>query len=278
MVYCRYCGTQNRDGNLKCSNCGKPLSLISNEPQSRPRFSKNNNQNFRENRFRNNPNQENSIKARYLEKNQHNPNNQYNQNNQGQKRQQANNDFQRNQNPQYNQSPQYYQNPQHNQNPKYQQSPQRHQNQGNYPKQRDYQNYPNYQNYQNRHNSGYEQDYLNQENYLNQDDYQNYGGNNEYYDNLHQDRFNQHYSQNYNREAKKVSKTAIEWDVVIATALMVIILTAIIQRIFPSFAIFISLLLGLSYILIATKSKPSLIKSIPLTIFVILAISAFFSL
>ncbi|MDR0900503.1 MAG: zinc-ribbon domain-containing protein, partial [Methanobrevibacter sp.] len=31
MVYCSYCGTQNREGSLKCIKCGKPLALFSDE-------------------------------------------------------------------------------------------------------------------------------------------------------------------------------------------------------------------------------------------------------
>lgn len=233
MVYCRYCGAQNRDGDLICSNCGKPLSLMPNEPQQRPRSSSNN-QSLRDNGFGNNPNQNDSIKNRYMQGNQNNQdyqNNQSNQNYQNQQRQQ------------------------------HQQDPQN-------------QHYQDQQNYQNQQNP---QDNRYQRNYQNPQDQQNYQRNQEHSNNLHQTGLNQQYSQNYAHEPK-VSKTAIEWDVVIATALMVIILTAILQRILPFFAIFISLLLGLAYILIATKSKASLVKSIPLTLLTILAISAYFSL
>ena len=74
------------------------------------------------------------------------------------------------------------------------------------------------------------------------------------------------------------SKNIVEWDVVIATALIVIILTAILNRILPNFAFFISLFIALIYILIATKNKNSLYKSVPLAIIVIFAISSYFSL
>jgi len=215
MVYCRYCGAQSRDGDLKCSNCGKPLSLMPNEPQLRSNSSSNN-KSLRGNNFRNNPNPNDSIKNRYMQGNQNNQN---------------------------------------------QQNPQN----------RQYQDSQNYQNQRNQHDSQYQGDYQNPR------AYQNYQRDQEYSDNLHQSGLNQQYSQNHVHEPK-VSKTAIEWDVVIATALMVIILTAILQRIFPFYAIFISLLLGLAYILIATKSKSSLVKSIPLTLVTILAISAYFSL
>jgi len=241
MVYCRYCGVQNRTGELKCSNCGKPLSLMPNEPQVKP-MSSSNNQSLRGNSSRNNPNQYDSIKSRYVGKNQNNQNNQSNQNHQNQQRQQ------------------YQQNPQN----------QQYQDQRNYQNQQ-YQNQQNYQNQRNQYDNQYQRSYQDQR------AYQNYQRNQEYSDNLRQNGLNQQYSQHYVHEPK-VSKTAIEWDVVIATALMVIILTAILQRIFPVYAIFISLLLGLAYILIATKSKASLIKSMPLTLLTILAISAYFSL
>jgi len=85
-------------------------------------------------------------------------------------------------------------------------------------------------------------------------------------------------NENNNKTYKTVNKTAVEWDVVIATALIVIIISAILQRIFPFLGIFMALLIGLIYILIATKSKLSLFKSIPLAILMILAVSAYFSL
>ena len=85
-------------------------------------------------------------------------------------------------------------------------------------------------------------------------------------------------NENNNKAYKTVNKTAVEWDVVIATALIVIIISAILQRIFPFLGIFMALLIGLIYILIATKSKLSLFKSIPLAILMILAVSAYFSL
>lgn len=223
MVYCRYCGVQNKHGDLKCSNCGKPLPLMANEPHSNMKRSQNNAQNLKSNNPIDNQSNNYSIKDKYLRDNQ-DPQNIHN-------------------------------NQRNNQNIDYDQN---------------YQN----QQYQN-------QQYQNQQNYQNQQQYnQNYQRhqNQEYSDGLHNNEFNQQYQQNYTNKHKRVSKTAIEWDVVIATALMVIILTAILQRIFPMFAIFISLLIGLAYILVATKSKSSLVKSIPLTILVILSISSYFSL
>ncbi|MCL2688202.1 MAG: zinc ribbon domain-containing protein [Methanobrevibacter sp.] len=85
-------------------------------------------------------------------------------------------------------------------------------------------------------------------------------------------------NKNNDNPHKTVNKTAVEWDVVIATALIVIIISAILQRVFPFLSIFMALLIGLIYILIATKSKLSLFKSIPLAILMILAVSAYFSL
>lgn len=107
--------------------------------------------------------------------------------------------------------------------------------------------------------------------------YQNYEKPQNHPMNQHEPHERQNYSQNIGKY-QEVDKTAVEWDVVIATVLLVIILTAILQRIFPFTAIFISLLIGLDYILIATKSKFSLFKSIPLAILTILAISAYFSI
>jgi uncharacterized membrane protein YvbJ len=43
MVTCKYCGQKNKDGNLRCSNCGKPLTLIWNET-SKNIFKKDSNQ------------------------------------------------------------------------------------------------------------------------------------------------------------------------------------------------------------------------------------------
>lgn len=245
MVYCRYCGAQNRDGDVKCSNCGKPLPLLPNEPHPNLRHSSGNDQNLRNNSFRDSSNNSHSIKDRYLGKNQGHKNNRNNQQN--------NNTNDYNQNYQNQQQDQYYQNQERQQTQRNMQN-------------RQPQNQQTYQNQQNQQQ--YQQNYQDSQRYQNR----------EYPNNLHYNEFNQQYHQNYVNESAKVSKTAIEWDVVIATALMVIILTAILQRIFPLFAIFISLLIGLAYILVATKSKSSLLKSIPLTILVILAISAYFSL
>ncbi|MCL2114928.1 MAG: zinc ribbon domain-containing protein [Methanobrevibacter sp.] len=89
---------------------------------------------------------------------------------------------------------------------------------------------------------------------------------------------NNYYEDNYRKNLKKPNKNHVEWDVVVATALLVIILTTILQRFFPRFGLTISLLFGLVYILIATKSKVSLFKAIPLAIIMIFAISAYFSL
>jgi len=255
-----------------------------NEPPSESRFSKDNNQNSRDNSFRNNLNQEDSIKRRYLEKNWQNQENSNNQNHQRQENQlysqnpQNQQAYSNQQNPNNLQRQRSYSNQQNPNNLQNQQSYFNQQNPQNLQNEHLYSNQHNQRNQENQYNNEYQENYLNQQDYSSREDYQSYGENNEYNNDLHRNRLNLENSQNYYHEPKKVSKTAIEWDVVIATALLVIILTAILQRIFPSFAIFISLLLGLVYILIATKSKASLIKSIPLTFFVILAISAYFSL
>lgn len=83
------------------------------------------------------------------------------------------------------------------------------------------------------------------------------------------------YSNNEVYKSQKNTKSS-EWDVIVATALLVIILSAIFKRIFPNIGLFFALLIGLIYILIATKSKSTLIKAIPLAIMMIFAISAFF--
>ncbi len=185
MVFCRYCGEKNEDGNLKCSNCGKTLSLL---PYKHQRNSHNDNSNFNEDiifnriskpKYSSNlkKNNQNSIKTHY--QTDFNPNDR----NRNEKR--------------FNDSLK----------PKY-----------------------------------------------------------------------SHYDANGPYGNKKARKNFVEWDVVIATALLVIILSSIFQRVFPAFGLFLALLIGLIYILIATKSKSSLIKAIPLAIIMVLTISAYFVL
>jgi len=87
-----------------------------------------------------------------------------------------------------------------------------------------------------------------------------------------------YYADNHRKTLKKHNKNYVEWDVVIATALLVIILAAILQRFFHTFGLSLALLIGLIYILTATKSKFSLFKAIPLAIFMVFTISAYFSL
>ena len=83
---------------------------------------------------------------------------------------------------------------------------------------------------------------------------------------------------NYRKNIKKPRKNYVEWDVVVATALLVIILATILQRFFYTMGLSIALFIGLIYILISTKSKLSLIKAIPLAIITVFAIYAYFSL
>ena len=87
-----------------------------------------------------------------------------------------------------------------------------------------------------------------------------------------------YYGANYRKHVKTHGKNYVEWDVVVATALLVVILATILQRFFPRIGLFITLFIGLIYILVATKSKSTLIKSIPLAIIMAAAISAYFSL
>jgi len=87
------------------------------------------------------------------------------------------------------------------------------------------------------------------------------------------------YYDDYSRKnLQKQNKNYVEWDVVVATALLVIILATILQRFFHTFGLFVALLIGLIYILTATKSKISLFKAIPLAIIMVFAISAYFTL
>ena len=86
------------------------------------------------------------------------------------------------------------------------------------------------------------------------------------------------YQDNYRENHKKIPKKYIEWDVVIATALLVIILASILQRFFPTFGLSVALFFGLIYILAAIKFKSTLFKAIPLAIVMVFAISAYFSL
>lgn len=224
MVYCRYCGAKNRDCELKCFQCNKLLSLISDNSSSRLNSKSNNFSNLNNNSSNYN-NQSNHIKSKYLEKD-HDPN-EYVNNNQQSDFRTENPQNQRINNLNINQSKQLYQS-RHDPNIRNQQ----------------YQNPENVQNYS---KTPYE---------------------------LHDRR-----NRSQNREKYlKVGKTTVEWDIVITTALIVIILTKTLQRIFPFMAIFIVLLIGLAYILIATKSKSSLFKSIPLAILTILTISAYFSI
>lgn len=204
MVYCRYCGTQNRDGTLKCINCGKPLSLIPNDSH---------------------PNSmQDSSRNHYSKKDDYRKNNNYGK-------------------------------------------------------------IDNYGNNRNNHNDSINSDVSNyhrgpiKDSYMRKNqELDNFENPSKYPVNLNKNQNNDYYSKNYGKKPVKSSKNSVEWDVVIATALMVIILTAILQRIFPFMAIFISLIIGLIYILIATKSKSSLFKAIPLTVITILAISAYFSI
>lgn len=238
MVYCSYCGTQNNEGSLKCIKCGKPLSLFSNQDSILER---------------NNYSSSNSpIKNKY--QNIENKNNDYGNIDRNIRKKEENN-FKNNSNL-------------------------------NWPNNRKNQNIPENNYYENTQKKQYRNDSNSNRN-LNQNIspeninsgrplqrtiHSNKNFNNDYY--------NPNTSQNHYQEVnnREISKTTIEWDVVIATALLVIILSAILGRFLPNFAIFISLLVGLIYILIATKSKSSLMKSIPLVIIMILAVSAYFSI
>ncbi|KZX16714.1 hypothetical protein MBCUT_05720 [Methanobrevibacter cuticularis] len=219
MVFCSYCGTQNPDGESKCVKCGKPLSLMGNNPSNKRKYgvnspkSKLGSNNLSSNSYHPESNNSDSInkpiKERYQIRESRNPN-----------------------------GP----------SPRNSYSPE-----ANYPLDRNF----NQNNYNNDVRTKLDDSFISSQK-------QGYG--NPYY----------HSQQNY--ESKEVSKSTIEWDVVIATALLVIILSAILNRFIPTLGIFISLIMGLIYILVATKSKLSLVKSIPLAIVMILAVSAYFSI
>lgn len=136
-----------------------------------------------------------------------------------------------------------------------------------YRKNNNYGKIDNYGNNRNNHNDSINSDVSNyhrgpiKDSYMRKNqELDNFENPSKYPVNLNKNQNNDYYSKNYGKKPVKPSKNSVEWDVVIATALMVIILTAILQRIFPFMAIFISLLIGLIYILIATKSKSSLFK------------------
>jgi hypothetical protein len=151
MITCKYCGQENKDGNLKCSNCGKPLSLIWDET-SKNIFKKKSNQ-FQKDDFLGD-----GFKSLYKE--------------------------------------------------------------------------------------------------------------NEIYDNL---------NDQINKESE-IPDFYLEWDVIVATALIAMISTPIFNRLFPPFGYIMALLLSLLYLLMAIKSKPTLIIAIPLSFIVTCAITAFLSL
>ncbi|MDR3223322.1 MAG: hypothetical protein LBT66_06290 [Methanobrevibacter sp.] len=195
MVICSYCGQENKIGNLKCSNCGKPLSLLSND-SSDPIFEKELNQNH-ENDFQKGDFQKgikkNSIKWKYANS----------QSNQEKKHDNLDIGF-------------------------------------------------------NNQNKDYDAP-VNNFNY------------NQNYDD------EQYYDDNINTSSEKF-EYFIEWDVIIASSLIVIILTAIFNRIFPVVAYIIALIISLIYVLITTKNKNTLMLVIPLSFITTCAMSAFLSL
>jgi hypothetical protein len=264
MVFCRYCGMANKDSELKCSNCGKPLSLLSNEPLKsedlkikNPAKTTNDylNSNKRLNSDNNHQNiRESPIKSKYI-------NNQYNMD---QKNEYTNTDNN------YNRNISNYTNPN-----------------------KDYKNIPNY----NSNNLNNDNNYVNNLNHSNNNlnyrnmgqnhpnyphDRQNLDNNNEIYDNRQvgysKSPPNLYPDKSYKNSLEYEKKNYIEWDVIIATAFITIILSAIFNRILPSIGLLLSLLISLIYILIATTNKSSLFISIPLTLIMVATISAYFSL
>lgn len=250
MVVCRNCGGNNPDGQLKCGYCGKPLSLIPNNDIRSNVSINNNNTNDNTNR---NISDYGDI-HNYYDKS--NINNNYNTNNYDTSNNINNLDY-------------------NNIND----------NMGN----KNYDNQPIKSSYINNPNKSFDNNDYNNNRYNNDSNNRNIPN----YTNIHNQNpnFNQQYKDIdptankfesgtgsvFNKE-KYVDKNSIEWDVVIATALITLILSAILNRIFPTLGLLFAIFVGLIYILIATKVKSSLVKSLPVTLIVICAISAFFSL
>ncbi|GAA5819037.1 MAG: zinc ribbon domain-containing protein [Methanobrevibacter sp. CfCl-M3] len=205
MVTCRYCGQKSRTGDLRCSNCGKPLSLLAND-QSDPIFEKDLGQ-IHEDHFQEGNVRKGSIKWKYT-------------------------------NPEYNNST----------------------------------------NKLNNQNRGYEPSFDDLSHSQSRPDY--YGHD----DDLYRNKFNENIGQyrssldnNYNRKFE-VIWLFIEWDVIVASSFIVIILTAVFNRIFPVVGYILALLISLMYVLTTTKNKDTLILAIPLSFITTSAISAFLSL
>jgi len=192
MVICNYCGRENKTGDLKCSNCGKPLGLLSND-SSDPIFEKDLNQ-IQKNDFQKGI-IKNSIKWRYADS----------QSDQERKHDNLDIGF-------------------------------------------------------NNQNKGYDTHV-----------------NNFKYNQDHDEILDIYWNDNLNTSSEKF-EYFIEWDVIIASSLIVIILTAIFNRIFPVVAYIIALIISLIYVLIATKNKNTLMFVIPLSFITTCAMSAFLSL
>ncbi|MDR2829656.1 MAG: hypothetical protein LBB45_01230 [Methanobrevibacter sp.] len=177
-MFCKYCGHENRTSGLKCSKCGKPLSLLPND-QSNSMLEKNlsPNQDSHENI------RKDSIKWRYI----------------------------------------------------------------------------NHQNQEKKYNIDYDDNNYSDEFYRNKS-------------------IMSHENNNLDDGKIETVECFIEWDVIIASSLIFIILTAVFNRILPAFGYVFTLLTSLSYILIATKNKNTLILAIPLSFLTTSAISAFLSL
>ncbi|MDR2545476.1 MAG: hypothetical protein LBD03_08080 [Methanobrevibacter sp.] len=205
MVTCRYCGQKSRTGDLRCSNCGKPLSLLANDP-SDSIFEKDLGQ-IHEDHFQEENVRKGSIKWKYTNPEHNNSTNKINNQNRGYE-------------PYFNDL-----------------SPS--------------QSHPDY----------YEHD----------DDFYR----NKFNENIGQYRSN--LDRNYDGKSEVIG-FFIEWDVIVASSFIVIILTAVFNRIFPLLSYVLALLISLMYVLTTTKNKNTLILAIPLSFITTSAISAFLSL
>ncbi|MDR1819326.1 MAG: hypothetical protein LBR15_03635 [Methanobrevibacter sp.] len=205
MVTCRYCGQKSRTGELRCSNCGKPLSLLANDP-SDPMFEGGIGQ-IHEDHFQEENIKKGSIKWKYT-------------------------------------------------NPEHDNSTNKFDNQS-----REYESSVDDLSYNQSHPDHYEYD----------DDFYR----NKFNENIEQYRSN--LDNNHDRKSEVIG-FFIEWDVIVASSFIVIILTAIFNRIFPVVSYVLALLISLVYVLATIKNKNTLILAIPLSFITTSAISAFLSL
>ncbi|MDR2624118.1 MAG: hypothetical protein LBC39_06100 [Methanobrevibacter sp.] len=228
MVICRYCGQENRTGDLRCSNCGKPLSLLPNDP-SDPTFEKDLDQ--KSNEFHKETIRKDSIKWKYI-----NPHSDQ------EKGSDSSDDRFNDRIEDHGDVVDFNYNPS-------------------------------------------DRDFVDRSTDFNDHDDGGFDQNDHDEDELYRAKFHENigrYKDNnldFDHEKKTENLVYfIEWDVIIASSLIVIILTAIFNRMFPIFGYISALLVSLIYVLIATKNKNTLFLAIPLSFISTAAISAFLSI